>query len=227
MPIVKTVQDKGDKAALLVLDDGSKPIWTPDRELARTLVGKPIPPDWVRKDGEYGPQAFPPKQGKGGRFRDTKEAFEAEAASRLRWQELEEERKDRRTAWMTAAEQRNEVVDIIQLADVGYEWLRTSPAGGSLAPPAGGTTSAPVQQARPEERQPRPRGSGAEEGTGGGSVDREATAVVAGPNTAQASPGFPMSPEECNHKTASGRWVQWRDGVCPKCGLSQLLAMEG
>ena len=104
MANVKTVTDKGDKAALIQLEDGSKPIWTPDREVARTLLGKPIPADWTIKEGEYGPQALPPRKGAGGMvaYRNTKEAFDAEAKSRAAWQQVEEEKKDRRTALMQA-----------------------------------------------------------------------------------------------------------------------------
>src|SRR5262245_53691862 len=138
MAIVKTVTDKGDKAALLILDDGSKPIWTPDREAARALLGKEIPPDWTRKDGEYGPQAFPPKAGKGpGRYRDTKEAFDAEAKSRREWQLVEEDRRDRRTALMQAVEMATAFIAaeaeprigpspggvVAQMAESFYDWL--------------------------------------------------------------------------------------------------------
>ena len=104
MANVKTVTDR-DKGALLHLEDGSAPVWTPDKELARTLLGKPIPEDWTRREGPYGPQALPPRpKGAGGMvaWRNTKEGFEAEAAGRRRWQEIEEEKKDRRTALMQA-----------------------------------------------------------------------------------------------------------------------------
>ena len=106
-PTVKTIQDTGDTAALLVLDDGSKPIWTPDRDLARTLLGKPIPADWLIKPNKQGTGniALPPKKGGGGGgYRQSKEAFESEAKSRAAWQQIEEEKKDRRTALMQARE---------------------------------------------------------------------------------------------------------------------------
>ena len=40
--IVKTVRDKGEKNAILVMDDGTE-VWTPEREKALPLLGKEIP----------------------------------------------------------------------------------------------------------------------------------------------------------------------------------------
>jgi len=54
-----------------------------------------------------------------------------------------------------------------------------------------------------------------------------------------SSPGFPIAPEACDHKTAAGRWVKWKSitvqdyagqeitrEYCPKCGTEKLIAME-
>lgn len=63
---VLAVEPKGDKgAAIMTMADGRK-VWTPEIEKAKALIGQPIPADWFQKEGDYGPQAFPPKQGKGG-----------------------------------------------------------------------------------------------------------------------------------------------------------------
>lgn len=44
------------------------------------------------------------------------------------------------------------------------------------------------------------------------------------------SPGFPIAPEKCNHRTSGMRWVKWMlvggAEVCPKCGTPKLVAME-
>jgi hypothetical protein len=217
MANVKTVQDKGDKAALLILDDGSKPVWTPDRELARTLLGKPIPSDWIRKEGEYGPQALPPKAKGQGRYRDTKEAFDREAESRTAWQREEEDRKDRRTAVMTAAEHFGDRWPVV--AEEMYEWLRSSPAAGPAEFPgrkasAGAASTDAVGQA-------------------GGTSSAEGEAVDTKPGegaTPSPSSGFPMAGKNCDHKSQAGRWLATRtvDGkaVCPRCGLSALIYRE-
>jgi hypothetical protein len=61
---VTAIEPKGDKAAILVMDDGSR-VWTPEKAMAGDLVGKPIPSNWTQKTGDYGPQAFPPRPAKG------------------------------------------------------------------------------------------------------------------------------------------------------------------
>jgi hypothetical protein len=243
--IVKTVTDKGDKAALLILDDGSKPIWTPDRELARSLVGKPIPADWIRKDGEYGPQAFPPKPKGQGRYRDTKEAFDREAGSRTAWQREEEDRKDRRTAVMTAAEHFGDRWPVV--AEEMYEWLRSSPARSDepqASAPAGDTTS---PAAGPAEFPSRKASAGAaSKGEGAGGSDSSpaggTSSVVLGEATAdrepgeenlsasgKTSPGFPNLPKNCSHKV-DGEWAPTvtigGQSRCSLCGLPAIRYRE-
>ena len=185
MANVKTVQDSGDTAALLVLDEGSKPIWTPDRELARTLLGKPIPADWLVKPNKQntGYVALPPKKGGGGGgYRQSKEAFESEARSRTAWQQVEEERRDKRAALGRAVELADDALDAIQYADIFYEWLRASPpeqnpgreaAPGDRGRQGGDTTSGPVAgeeaSAMPNAQDPDPAASGEGEAPGEGS----------------------------------------------------------
>jgi hypothetical protein len=211
MPNVKTVTDKGDKAALLILDDGSKPIWTPDRELARTLVGKPIPGDWVRKDGEYGPQAFPPKPKGQGRYRDTKEAFDAEARSRAAWQQVEEERKDRRTALMQAGQATSETLDIIEIADVFYEWLRSSPAAGPAGFPS---RKASAGAASKGEGMTSPSSAGDTS-----LADGEAAGTEPGEGQPKPSPGFTTKPKDCSHKIGDEWAPRIMVGGQPRCSL--------
>lgn len=120
--------------------------WTPEFEKAEALNGQLIPDDWTLKDNKQGTGKvlLPPREGRGGGgggYRQSKEAFEAEQASRLAWQQVEEERKDRRTALMTAAEllrpaqEKNETGEVthglfVAVSDWMYEWLRSSPAAG-------------------------------------------------------------------------------------------------
>jgi hypothetical protein len=132
MPDVRSVEAKGDKAAILVMDDGSR-IWTPEKDKADALVGKPIPSDWTRKEGDYGPQAFPPrvqKFGGGGgaaAFRNTKEG-----------QAIEQDAMNRRTALMQAVEVDKNIRvhtgtatgPVLKYADELYAWLSKTPTNG-------------------------------------------------------------------------------------------------
>lgn len=132
MNVVLSVEPKGEKAALLVMDSGER-VWTPDRAKAQDLVGRPIPEAWTQKQGEYGPQAFPPREGK-------------PAGGKPAWANTEEgekyvqERMDRRTALMQAVlvyQGSGDSLDVLNLAPKLYAWLRdVSPA------PAPATSSA-------------------------------------------------------------------------------------
>ena len=131
MRVLKTKPLGDGKAGLAVLEvDGAEvEAWTPELELLKALGDGPIPPEWTLRDGPRGKQLLPPKKGGGGGYRNTKEAFEAEAASRRAWQELEEERKDRRTALMTAAEHLEG--DVLEAAESLYAWLRGTAPGSA------------------------------------------------------------------------------------------------
>jgi hypothetical protein len=79
MSTVTWVEKKGDKAAILVMSDDTR-VWTPDKALADTLVGKSIPEDWTIKQGDLGPQAFAPRPKTGGfggaaAYKNTKEGM--------------------------------------------------------------------------------------------------------------------------------------------------------
>ena len=151
MATVTAVQPKGDKAGILVMDDGSR-VWTPEKAKGDELVGKPIPADWTIKQGDYGPQAFPPRAKGGGApaaWRNTKEGAEFEAENWRRKHEIEEERRDRRTALMQAVEYAGKYPSEAQFgpmpwatfADEFYTWLRKTSGGGS--PSKRGSDKAP------------------------------------------------------------------------------------
>lgn len=101
MSNIKAIEHKGDKAAVLLMDDGAR-VWTPEYETAEPLVGKPIPGDWTVKEGQYGPQAFPPKRGGGGpaAFRNTKEGFLLEQEGWKQKEQLVQRGLNARTAYM-------------------------------------------------------------------------------------------------------------------------------
>jgi len=136
MTNVALIEAKGDKAAIIVLEDGTR-VWTPEKDKADPLVGKPIPSDWTMKEGQYGPQAFPPRPKGGGggapaAYRNTKEGHF-----------YEQERMDRRTAAMQATvdgEFHPGVADLI------YDWLRRtsgSPPLPGLSQTGDGVSTAP------------------------------------------------------------------------------------
>ena len=119
------------------------------------------------------------------------------------------------------------------LANLGYaakgrrpsreEMSKTSPAAGPAVTPTEGVAtkgeaSAPAHSPAGGTSLAEGEAAGTEPGEGSSSLP---------------SPGFPIDPSKCDHKTSSGRWVQWRmptNGsapVCPKCGTPKLVAMEG
>ena len=182
MSNVTAIQPKGDRgAAILLMDDGSK-VWTPDIEKAKSLLNQPIPPTWRMTDGDYGPQAFPPREARGGggmsAWRNTKEGFLAEQQGRLAWQREDEDRKDRRTALMQAVALAGQLgldtagllylEDVVATSNAFYAWLRKtsgSPTRAASAEPPSGPggpdpTSSPSLAPL----------SGDENATGGGSV---------------------------------------------------------
>jgi len=109
----------------------------------------------------------------------------------------------------------------------------SSPAGETVPPtgtterlgqgrsdPVGGASSAPLA------------GDSADTASAG----TEDVSSLKPPHPVPASRTFPVDPAACSHKFPSGRWLKWvqapgEDGlprmVCPKCGVSQLVAMEG
>ena len=140
---VAGIVQKGETAGLITFENGSKPAWTPNFEQARALlkVGAPIPPDWTVTEGDYGPKAMPPRPKGGGgatAWRNTREGAEYENANRIRWQEYEQERMDRRTALMQAVAANTGITT--ELAEKFYQWLRKSAGAsggrGSAAPGA-------------------------------------------------------------------------------------------
>jgi hypothetical protein len=238
--------------AKIALPDGSElEAWTPEFPKAEALNGKPIPDDWSLRDNKQGTGKvlLPPKERGQTAYRNTKEAFEAEAASRLAWQQVEEERKDRRTALMTAIEMLGKVESGVITREVGrrtadwmYDWLRSSPAVSE--PVAERDVASTVEQTA--ESRPKHGAPAAPDGQAGDTSSVSPGEVGTDPEPGEgsaigkASPGFPIDPAKCNHKTAAGHWVKWivpagtkgigsmePYAVCPKCGTSKLVAMEG
>jgi hypothetical protein len=131
------------------------------------------------------------------------------------------------------------------LANLGYaakgrrpsreEMSKASPAAGPAVTPTEGAATKGEDKQNPRglapngdwDRQPSPAGgTSLAEGEAAGTEPGEGSSSL-------PSPGFPIDPSKCDHKTSSGRWVQWRmptNGsapVCPKCGTPKLVAMEG
>lgn len=144
---VHAITPKGDKgAALIVLEDATQ-VWTPDIEKAKTLkIGEPIPSSWTQKQGEYGPQAFPPREGKGGGgFKGrSPEQFAAEQRSIHASVALQQ-------AIMGVPSREGDffpdeyATDVLDMASCFYRWLSetSGAAGAPLTPTAPGSSSAP------------------------------------------------------------------------------------
>jgi hypothetical protein len=202
---VHAVTPKGDKgAALIVLEDNSQ-VWTPDIEKAKALkIGEPIPSTWTLKQGEYGPQAFPPREGKGGGFKGRSPELE----------QFIQERMDRRTALMQAvAVYREHLPSILPFADDLYNWLRSTTSGVAVlskgaavtpasSPAASDPSSAPVKRIDQE----RVSSSEAEQA---GAEDRGQ--VVGGGEASATCP--PHSPDPDAAPTKTGRVP------CLTCGV--------
>lgn len=114
--------------------------WTPELEKVKALGDGPVPGEWALRDNKQGTGKvlLPPKERGAVAYRNTREAFEAEARSRSAWQELEEERKDRRTALMSAVDLYGPAsaaiessADILELSNELYAWLRASIPGAA------------------------------------------------------------------------------------------------
>src|SRR4029453_17169747 len=95
---------------------------------------------------------------------------------------------------------------------------------------AGPAKTAGVATTEPAEV-PQAGGTSSGEGEAPDTKPGEETFSASG----KASPGFPIPPDKCDHKTSAGRWVKWRPldyddpkspWVCPKCGTPKLVAME-
>src|SRR5262245_34314793 len=163
-PVISKVIQKGD-AAMVHFSMG-EPAWTPSYETASKLeLHKPLPDGWTRKQGKVGPIVLPPKPGGRGfqsSWRQSKEGALFESASIALHQEIEEDRRDRRTALMQAVALygQDDTVNLDVLlggAEQMYDWLRDheSPAAGQGKASAGsvqadtvGETTRDVEEAR-------------------------------------------------------------------------------
>jgi hypothetical protein len=166
MPTVQRVEAKGDKgAAILHLDDGSK-VWTPEMDKAEPLIGKPIPEDWTRKQGEYGPQVFPPRPKKDGKgfsvaFRNTAEGQAAEQDSIHRSVALTQ------AVAVGGFGELAEWKNILPIADAFYTWLRAT------AGTAGKDRPSTTDEAAPREKGVRKEHGAVVDNRGQGSVHGE------------------------------------------------------
>lgn len=213
---VTAVEPKGDRAALLVMDNGVR-IWTPDKAKAQELLGKPIPADWTQKQGEYGPQAFPPREGKPG---GGKPAW----ANTEEGERFVQERMDRRTALMQAVIVSGQIGHEpgMGLANTYYQWLRKNldVSAPRLAAPVG-RQAAPVAGEGPEQL-PEPTSQvGADTPSDGGDGTTYPRGTESG--TVLPSPSSPThaakwTPAACEHQLVPGRpgWLK-----CTRCGSAK------
>lgn len=166
MSVVTAVEPKGEKAAILVMDDGTR-VWTPEKAKADELVGKPIPGDWTQKVGDYGPQAFPPRPRSGGgggggaaAWRNTKEGAWFEAVARAVntavMQAKDPAEADVWLAWSVANLQKLTSGDC---ASANRPSTGSPPAPPSIPPPGGGAPrpSGGGGPAKVDGKQPKPQ----------------------------------------------------------------------
>lgn len=227
-------RSNGGMVRIMLEDGGIEEAWTPDLEVIKAWGEGPIPANWELKDRRDGKGKIlvdkdQKRGGGGGGYRQSKEAFEAEAKSRAAWQREEEDRKDRRTAAMTAFEWLPVVDDVgveeqtrvaLGVADHISAWLRSSPAAGPASSDAGVATT---DKAAAE----RNTGHGAPAAPVGQAGD-----LKPGEDTARpASSGFTNKASECDHR-APGR-DNWAPTVtigglarCSLCGTPSIKYRE-
>jgi hypothetical protein len=149
------VENKGENAILVMSDDTR--VWTPDKAKADALVGKEIPADWTIKQGQYGPQALPPRDKKFGggapaAFRNSEEGQRREQESIHRSVAL--------TQAVAAGGSENPDLTLAR-ATKFYEWL----SGTAVA------TVSDNGEAKPE---PRPQAQASPSTSGGAEPEGEA-----------------------------------------------------
>jgi hypothetical protein len=241
------------QGSMVQLQEDSGPVieaWTPQTVEQVQAWNGTVPDGWELKDSKKGNKVLVEKQQRGGGgWRQSKEAFELEAAGRLRWQQFEEERKDRRTAAMTVYERTKgmdiRVGTILREAEELYDWLRETSGSGTApaavdgsrdkARPDPGTTPGAPQSgpgSTESDVQAKP-GTGSREGAAGAprTAPTAPGGVQADASQGPAPPGaYPMTPDLCNHKAASGKWLPTRQvqgqPVCPRCGAQAVIYRE-
>lgn len=188
-------------------------------------------------------------------YRNTKEAFELEAASRRAWQLIEEDRRDRRTALMqaiAAVVASGRGFDLptwgeygVPIADAMYRWLKdpgVSVSGKGSAPASsGGETGeasppehhVPGSGEVPSLSAPGPGHPGSEGEMAAGEDLRDKgessrDEPVVGP--APSEHVYPVDPTVCDHKRSNGKPAKFTDpeGVarCQKCGTNWVSVVE-
>lgn len=201
-------RSNGGMVRIMLDDGGIEEAWTPNLEPVKAWGENPIPPNWELKDRRDGKGKIlvdrDEKRAGGGGYRQSKEAFDREAESRLAWQREEEDRKDRRTAAMTAFEWLPVVDDVgveeqarvaLLVADRIYVWLNRSPAAG---PAPSGAGVATTDKARAE--------SNTEHGAPAAPVGQAGDPRPGEAGASTPSPGFTIKPKDCTHR-AGGDWA--------------------
>ncbi|HEU4864625.1 MAG TPA: hypothetical protein VFT76_00130 [Actinomycetota bacterium] len=241
-------RNKGSMVKLEREEDGAKiEVWcSAEKLVVESWNGTPPPEFELRKKRDSEELILVEKQGRGGGggYRQSKEAFEREAASRAAWQRFEEERKDRRTALMTVYERARglevKISDLLQEAEEAYDWLRET-SGEVWRPPvtsgggqgerrveSPGTAGSPGREL-PPDRSGEGTAAEPERATASPSPEHPSATEVGPPPRGRAT--YPVDPANCDHRKTSGDWVRWveDDGVerCPKCGTDRLSAVEG
>ena len=222
------------------LDDRPKPVPCYSGEAANLKIDEPLPSGWEVKTSKKGKDYLAvPKTGGGKRdfqaaYRNTKEGFEAEADSRLRWQDVEEERRDRRTALMQAiaAEdyppaQPRDLATWLERADKFYEWLRSNVSERPTRPDPAGKVSDRVGPTSEEGKRGTLIGAAAQpssedptgEARSDGSTAPAPTHIPVEP--APGAPGGASGRGSCLHQGGTRTVERAKGGsveVCAECG---------
>lgn len=209
-------RSNGGMVRIMLDNGGIEEAWTPNLEPVKAWGENPIPANWELKDRRDGKGKIlvdrDEKRAGGGGYRQSKEAFDREAESRLAWQREEEDRKDRRTAVMTAFEWLPVVDDVgveeqarvaLLVADRIYVWLNRSPAAGPpLVERALGHTDADGVATTDEARAE----SNTEQGAPAAPVGQAGDPRPGEAGASTPSPGFTIKPKDCTHR-AGGDWA--------------------
>ena len=201
---VVRVQDGDDPAPIIEA-------WTPgDLEAVQAWNGT-VPPTFKLRDGKNGKILVEDKPRGGGSYSQSKEAFDRSAESRLAWQREEEDRKDRRTALMTAVEGKHyppaheQNIDLwLEDASRMYAWLKNPDAvhGKGAASDRSG-----------EEGKAAPAAADSSRDKHGSSPEHH----------------FPADPLTCGHRYGTGAPAKVKVGkqeICRLCGTPWVSAME-
>jgi hypothetical protein len=222
----------------LSLEGREKEVPCYDPRAAELKVGEPLPDGWSvaqsKKGKDYVKTPAAQRGGAAPAFRNTKEGFLAEQEGRLRWQHVEEERRDRRTALMQAVAVGSGITT--ELAEKFYAWLRES-----VSAPRARTAASAVEGSgvgKPArvgaDTTVQPRGEPQEKGAGtspsvmppGADATADAGLTAGGDTTSgeeQGRPSLPGSPSvstDTSPDTAEGGTSSEEEGSQPAAHAS-------